>query len=379
MKMSMLRAIRVVVKVCAVLALLFQSCFNLSVFGAECVPGELLVKYKPGVSAVNMEQMNKTMGVTSVRILQAANRDWRVVKFDPLEDVREKARAYMKSGLVQYVEPNYIVYTDAAQTNIPNDPAFKDEYDSYSFDITDAIYAWDTITDASSIIVAVVDGGVNYNHEDLKDNMWINPNPIMGDIHGIRITGDIRTGDPMDESGHGTHIAGTIGARGNNGLGTAGVVWKVQIMACKAISETGNGTSADIFECIAYAREHGAKVINLSLSVGSDGHYPVALREEITMCRDVGVLVVCAAGNMASDNDKTPIYPASFCTEYDNVISVGNSTRKDKIDSDSCYGKNSVQLFAPGSDIYSTGLGYQDDETLDNSYYEWVLTSISEV
>ena len=360
MSKSILRIIRVTVKV-SMLVLLFQFCLGLSVLGAEWVPGELLVKYKPGVTSAKMEQMNKTMGVTSVRILQAANRDWRVVKFDPLEDVQEKVMQYMKSGLVQYVEPNYIVHLADAQENIPNDPAFVNEPNiykryTYSFDITDAIYAWDTITDASSVIVAVVDGGVNYNHEDLKDNMWINPNPTMGDIHGIRITGSIRNGDPMDEYGHGTHIAGTIGARGNNGLGTAGVAWKVQIMACKAISETGNGTASDIYECIAYAREHGAKVVNLSLTVGANGLYPMALKEEIIACHDAGVLCVCAAANEAADNDKMPVYPAGFCTEYDNVISVGSSTREDKISDFSNYGKVNVQLFAPGSDIYSTGL-----------------------
>ena len=349
------------------LVLLFQSCFSLCVMGAEWVPGELLVKYKPDVSAVNMERMNKTMGITSVRVLQAANRDWRVVKFDPLEDVQEKAKEYIKSGLVQYAEPNYLVYTDEAQTNIPNDPAFTSADNSYSFDITDTTYAWDTITDASSIIVAVVDTGVNYNHEDLKDNMWVNPNPTIGDIHGIQIVWGAKAGDPMDDGGHGTHVAGTIGARGNNGLGTAGVAWKVQIMACKALYDEGIGSDSDVVECMAYAREHGAKVINLSF--GSE--YSSRLeREEFSACQTAGILVVCAAGNEASDNEEIPHYPSNYCTEFDNVISVGSSTREDEISSFSNYGKNSVQLFAPGNDIYSTYLGYNPDETVDNSYYE---------
>jgi len=334
-------------------ALLFLFCLRLSVSvmadeTAAWMPGELLVKYKPGVSVVQMESMNKTLGVTSVRILEVGDNDWRAIKFNPLENVKEKAKKYLKTGLVQYVEPNYIVRT----CRVPNDPVFENLDNSYRFNITGIPAAWDKITDASSVIVAVVDTGIDYKHEDIKENMWVNPHPEGGDIYGVSILNGHKTFNPMDKSGHGTHVAGIIGACGNNGKGTAGVAWKVKLMACKVLEkESGLGYVSDVVEGIVYARKHGARVVNVSLGFSYDSEI---LKEELKACRDAGIIVVCAAGNKTSNMDKNPHYPAGYCTNLENVLSVGCSDSEDKLTYYSNYGATSIQIFAPGHSIYST-------------------------
>lgn len=349
-----------------VLSLLLGGlCFSSQAADAKWYPGRLLVKPKQGVSAVALQSFNKTMGITASRVLEAANNDWQVIDFNPLENVQDKAKEYLKSGLVAAVEPDY-VWTIATE---PDDPAFTVPDQSYSFRVTQATAAWDVITDGiktnivasptglktniTEIIVAVVDTGVDYTHEDLVDNMWVNPNPSFGDVHGIKVSNGQKTGDPMDFHGHGSHVAGTIGARGNNTLGTAGVCWNVKIMACNILD---TGASSDIMEGIAYARKRGAHVINMSLG-GPRGTYSAAVLAELKNCRDANMLVVCASGNETNDNDVNLTYPCNYSTYLDNVISVGSSTSEDEPSYFSNYGRRSVNIFAPGSDIYSVSLG----------------------
>lgn len=331
---------------------------------AKWIPGRLIVKPKPGVSTTALQGFNKTMGVTSTRILQAADNDWQVIEFNPLEDVQVKAKEFIKSGLVLYAEPDYIRTINKE----PNDPAFAEPDNSYSFRVTHATTAWDVITDAvktrvvstpdgvqtnkTEILVAVIDTGVNYEHEDLVDNMWVNPFPTFGDIHGIRIANGLKSGDPMDSDGHGTHVAGTIGARGDNGIGTAGVCWNVKIMACRVLDM---GASSDIVEGVAYARLRGANVMNMSLgSTAGQAAFSQIELAEFKRCRDAGILLVLAAGNETNDTDIYPSFPANLGTYLDNVISVGSSDVNDNPSSFSNYGRFSVDLFAPGSYIFST-------------------------
>ncbi len=351
-----------------VLSLLLGGlCFSLQAADAKWYPGRLLVKPKQGVSTTALQSFNKAMGVTASRILEAADNDWQVIDFSPLENVEDKAKEYLKSGLVADVEPDYI-WTIAAE---PDDPAFTVPDESYSFRVTQVTTVWDVITDGiktnivasptglktniTEIIVAVVDTGVDYKHEDLVDNMWVNPNPSFGDVHGIKVLNGLKSGDPMDFQGHGSHVAGTIGARGNNSLGTAGVCWNVKIMACNAMLY-GSGASSDITECIAYARKRGAHVINMSLG-GPKGFVSAAFLAELKNCRDANMLVVCAAGNATNDNDVNLTFPGNYSTYIDNIISVGSSTASDEPSFFSNYGRRSVNIFAPGSDIYSVNRG----------------------
>jgi subtilisin family serine protease len=213
----------------------------------------------------------------------------------------------------------------------------------------DATNAWSLTTGSRDVIVGIIDTGMDYTHPDLIPNLWVAPkvNPTDPDVHGLNaISGAL---DPMDDNGHGTHCAGTIGASGQNQMGVVGVNMRVSLMACKFLSSTGSGSLADAIKCIDYMRENGAHV--MSNSWGGGG-YSQALEEAIVRARDSGILFVAAAGNESNDNDKKPSYPASY--KVDNVVSVAATNNDDGLAYFSNTGKTSVHLGAPGKNIYST-------------------------
>lgn len=251
----------------------------------------------------------------------------------------------------------------------PNDPFFVDGTQWALHNVgqngglpgadIDAPEAWDTRRTAANVIVAILDSGVRYTHEDLAANMWVNPGEIPGngkdddhngyidDVHGIDALRD--SGDPWDERGHGTHVAGIIGAVGNNGRGLAGVAWQVQLMALKFIDAAGNGSTLDAVQCLDYARLHGAHIINASWS--STNASPL-LDAAIARARQAGIIVVTSAGNDGANNDVAPRYPAN--SPYDNVVTVTATTRIDSFYPFGNYGPTTVDLAAPGSAIVST-------------------------
>jgi PKD repeat protein len=284
-----------------------------------------------------------------------------VVQLAAGENVEHALERYRASGLVEFAEPDYKLYA----TTLPNDPQFSNgtqwalRNGSSGRDIH-AVAAWDTLSTASNIVVAVIDSGIRYTHEDLAANMWVNVDEIpdngidddkngtIDDIHGINLVH--RNGDPMDDGNHGTHVAGVIAAVGNNGRGISGVAWKAKLMACKFLDSNGEGDTSDAIDAIDYARSMGAQVINASFG-GPD--YSAALFTAIQTARNAGVILVAAAGNEIMDTDLTPIYPA--CYALDNIVVVGGTSRSDAIDLGySNWGSSSVDLFAPGSSIYST-------------------------
>lgn len=211
---------------------------------------------------------------------------------------------------------------------------------------TNIMSAWDMTTGSSDIIVAVIDTGIDYNHPDLKDNMWVNPDPTAEDVHGYNFAA--KTPNPMDGNGHGTHCAGVIGAT-HNALGIRGVMANVKLMAVKFLSDSGRGETADAIASIDYAVENGAHV--LSNSWGGGGRSE-ALKEAIVRANEAGVVFVAAAGNSRADNDTTNSFPANY--KVDNVISVGAMDARGNKASFTNYGKESVHVFAPGVNIYST-------------------------
>src|SRR6266545_5426138 len=269
---------------------------------------------------------------------------------------------FQSSGKVAYAEPDYIVQRTV--TN-PNDPKYTDgtlwglnntgqNGGTADADI-DAPEGWDHRTTANSVIVAVIDTGVRYTHEDLAANMWTNPGEIAGngidddgdgyidDVHGINArTG---SGDPTDDYSHGTHVAGIIGAVGNNGTGVVGVAWGVKIMALKAFDSDGNTSDSDLIECINYATTKRANIINASWG---GGPFNESMREAIAAARNQGILFVAAAGNNFQDNDSSLFYPASY--DLDNIISVAATTRTDAKASYSDTGLVSVHIGAPGGE-----------------------------
>lgn len=264
-----------------------------------------------------------------------------------------------------YVEPDYYL----TNTADPNDPGYFNRrkwglhnvgQNNGKFDADiDAREAWDVIHDASDIIVAVIDSGARMTHEDLKDNLWVNVGEIPGngvdddrngyvdDVHGINAIDG--TGSPEDDQGHGTHLSGIVGALGNNGKGSVGVAWKVKIMPLKFIDSTGSGSTSDAIECIDYAIEQGAHVINASWGNVGQSFF---LERAVRRARNAGVVFVTAAGNNSDDIEEVPNFPASYT--FDNILSVCATTERDGLVSFSNFGAVSVDLGAPGSTIYST-------------------------
>ena len=244
----------------------------------------------------------------------------------------------------------------------PNDPLFSQLWGMKNIE---SEKAWDCTTDAAKIVVAVIDTGVDYSHPDLSGNMWKNPNEtengidddgngLVDDIFGADFYGDglgTPDGDPMDGDDHGTHCAGTIAGMGNNAIGVTGVVWKTKIMALRFLGPDG-GFTEDAVKCIDYAVSNGAHV--LSNSWGGGG-FSTELESAIQRAADRGVLFVAAAGNSASNNDLDPHYPSSY--ETDNIMAVAAIEDGDTMASFSCFGKESVDIGAPGRDIISTVRG----------------------
>lgn len=253
---------------------------------------------------------------------------------------------------VLYAEPNYI----ARKAQIPNDPNFAEQW---GMSAISAPQAWDSTTGSSSIIIATLDTGIDYRHPDLVDNLWINSGEIVGngldddgngiadDVYGISISGGVISGNPMDDDTadtHGTHVAGIIGATGNNSIGVAGVNWHVRLMAIKFLhGPLGEGDLADAVTGMAYAVEHKARVINCSFEIPGTSQ---ALSDAITDADNHGVLIVSAAGNSGSNIDRSVVVPASIRTS--NNIAVAATTQNDTMPSWSNYGQQTVDLAAPG-------------------------------
>ena len=255
---------------------------------------------------------------------------------------------YQKSGLVEFAEPDYEIHAAAT----PNDPGYTNLWGlnntgqnsgTPGADIH-ATNAWDVLTSASNIVVAVVDSGIRYTHEDLASNMWVNP---VDGSHGWNAIANNNL--PNDDNGHGTLMSGVLGAVGNNGKGVVGVAWQVQMMACKFLDSQGSGSDSGLIACLDYARTNGARIINASFdSTGMS----LALSNAIVSVRNAGIIVVASAGNNAANIDVTPHYPA--CYNIDNIVSVAYTTRNDTLGGFSDYGATNVDLAAPGDQIYST-------------------------
>ncbi len=315
-----------------------------------------------------------------------------VVKVPQSKSVSEVISEYEKDPSVLYAEPNYYthnapVISQKAESDpvrldasSPSDPDFGLQwglhntgqsvggYAGTSDADIDAPEAWDYSTGSNTVIVAVIDSGVDYNHPDLAANIWSNTDEIsangIDDDHNGFID-DIRgwnfysgNNDPMDQNTffdtyHGTHCAGIIGAMGNNGAGISGVNWNVKIMPIRFSDADGSGTYSDAIQAITYANANGAHVISNSWGGSS---YSQALKDAIDASPAV---VVCAAGNEGNNTDQTPQYPSGYSSS--NIISVAATDTNDNLASFSNYGPASVDLGAPGVYIWSTkkSSGYQ--------------------
>lgn len=295
----------------------------------------------------------------------------RTLATDGRDDVTAVIARLKATGLYEYVEPDYIKTIHV----VPDDPRFDSEQWSLNntgqaggtpgADIR-AIAAWEIQREAPDVVVGVMDTGIRYTHEDLLGNIWSNAaelagprgvdddgNGVIDDLIGINTT-VARTNsayvDPDDTIGHGSHVAGIIGAVGNNGKGVTGIAWKVKLLPLKFIGQRGGSTSAAV-ACLDYAIAKKVPIINGSYGSTS---YSQAEYDALKRARDAGIIFVASAGNDSQEINSYPEYPAAYA--LDNIVAVASTTRQDKLASYSTYGSGLVELAAPGSSILSLGL-----------------------
>jgi outer membrane protein assembly factor BamB len=347
-----------------VLVLLATACARASIWSAAepFTPKERAQGYSDRVvlakpRADRLASVEADEAREQVRVREKFSRlgDVRIIELPPHESVEAAIARLKATGRYDYVEADVLMYPTAT----PNDPNFASQWalnntgvlpgSTAQADI-DAIRAWGVIREAPNVVVAVIDNGVRLDHQDIAPNLWRNPSPSFGDVHGARIIRGLRSGDVSDETGHGSHVAGVIGAAGNNGVATAGVAWRVQLMPLKNAGADGVSAASDSAALIDYAVSKGAHIINCSFGGAA---FSQTLFNAIRAARDAGVIVVAAAGNSNTNADTNPTYPAGYL--LDNVVTVGASMPNDTATASTNYGA-SIDLFAPGSSILSTDM-----------------------
>lgn len=340
-------------------------------------PHEILVRLKPQLTTLAAETtvLQALRGSRPVQRFRSV-KNLLLLELPPTFSIEQAIKALSTDPNVLYVEPNYLVVPTVPPSPspelIPNDPQFGALWNLDNTGQTggtpdadiDAPEAWDLSTGDPNWVVAVLDTGVDYTHPDLAANMWRNEpecagsvgvdddgNGFVDDCHGIDTFDD--DADPMDLSGHGTHVTGILGAVGQNALGVVGVAFRVQIMACRFLGPEG-GTIADAIACLDYVllmKQRGVNVIATNNSWGGGG-FSQALKDAIAAQMNAGLLFVAAAGNAGSNNDFFPFYPASFFLP--NLLAVAATDDRDAMAGFSQFGAHSVHLGAPGVNIWST-------------------------
>lgn len=339
------------------------------------VPGELIVKFKPGVSVKpsvsavgiattgygSIDILNEQYGVTSLeKVFKTAKKpvvrelfdfsNIYMLKLPEDADILSAVEAYQRDPNVEYAEPNYLYHICVT----PNDQDFGLQWalnQASDHDI-DAPEAWDIETGDASIVIAIIDTGVDWDHPDVAANVWNNADEIVdgSDTDGNGYVDDIRGWDfvngdnnPMDDHSHGTHCAGIAGAVTNNSVGIAGVSWNCTIMPVKGLNSAGEGSTTNLSNAITYAAGNGADVISMSWGSYSSSS---TINNALNYAYDNGVVLVGAAGN---EGISSKFYPAA----YDRVIAVSATDSSDAEASFSNYG-SWVDVAAPGVSIYST-------------------------
>ena len=365
----------------------FQQYHPVSAFADGCmgdlIPGQYLVRFHEEV----MLSANRAGQISS--IMKMLNVDEIAYEYKIISGLvlvksaninLRSAKSLIKSGAVRYIVPNcrfqavlpsssYTLPTQPSNItrSAPNDSLFSSQWAHVngSYDL-DTLEAWDFTRGSRDVVIGVVDTGVDYNHEDLSANMWVNPNEISGngidddgngyidDVHGINAIAG--TGNPLDDHGHGTMVSGILGAVGNNALGVVGVNWNVSILAIKVIDSHGKIDFADAIKGFEYAialKNAGVNIVALNNSWGGYSNAPSQLLvDSISALNDAQILLVAGAGNDSSNNDTNPFYPAGV--EVANVISVAAIDETGALASFSNYGATTVDVAAPGQNIKTT-------------------------
>jgi len=345
--------------------------------------GEAIVVMKENLSA---SEASSVLSQNSIKVLKAyKNFKSSYMLVSGNTSTEELVAQLKKNPDVKSVSPNYRRMIFATT---PNDPGFVQNLlwglhntgqnvngtsGTDDADI-DAPEAWDTSTGSSDVVVAVFDTGVDYTHEDLSANMWVNSaeangtlgvdddgNGYTDDVYGYDFAGwtdGSNDPDPMDIMGHGTHVSGTIGAKGDNGIGITGVNWNVKIMALKVFRPSMEAYDSDILEAVDYVltmKNNGVNVVAINASYGGGcgtDFQNDPMNTAIKSLGDAGIVFAAAAGNENNNNDATPSCPASY--DASNLIAVAATDQDDNLAYFSNYGATSVDIAAPGTNILST-------------------------
>jgi serine protease len=334
---------------------------------AEFRDGSLIVAFRPGTAAAKRQADVAAAGAEIVRTFRSGA----VLLSVPKGRVVAAAKTLRAQGDVRFAEPDYLMTLSAS----PNDPSFPVQWAYQNTGQTvdgvagtpgadeKAVAAWSVTTGTRSIVIAEVDSGVDYNHPDLAANIWTNPGGIGGcpaGTHGYNVLN--HTCDPMDDEtyygSHGTHVAGILGAVGNNGIGVTGVNWTTTILPVKWVNAAGDGSTSDLLLALdwvlaAQDADVNVRVVNDS-AVYRGTASSQALSDEIALLGQHDVLFVTPAGNTAEDNDNpaTPRYPCNY--DLPNLICVAASDQHDSLPIWANWGATSVDLAAPGENILST-------------------------
>jgi subtilisin family serine protease len=338
---------------------------------------QLIVGFTAGVDdRAGVEQLLATGGMTVGRKISGSLFTVRLVS--AALDAVPQAIGFLSRypGLVTTADPDGVGFG----AGIPSDSSFGNQWGHHNTGQSggtvdadvDAPEFWDIIGSTPGIVVAVLDSGLNLGHPDLQNLSWANPGEVAGD--GIDNDGSGKVDDtagwdfvdndnnPGDDNGHGSNVTGILAATRNNAAGVAGMIGGVRILVCKILNSQNSGLTSDLIAAVAYSRQRGVPVMNLSLQ-----NYPLdaSLNNEFNACQNAGILLSICAGNQGVNNDTTPNYPS--CYPHPNIIAVGNHDRKDVRWAGnfgpSNYGVTTVDLFAPGREILAPILGS------DYSYY----------
>lgn len=345
---------------------------------ASVTPTELVVKVKAGKALPNFGSNSKVQNLFE-NVYIVRNSDVSVLekqlKNNPNIEYTERNHRAEKSPLPTPMPVSAEIEKSMKANALFNDPkveriwSFNDA--AQNGVSVNSAYKLHGTSATETIIVAVVDTGIDYTHEDLKDVLWVNEGEIPGngidddgngyvdDVYGIntlkRDSQGRATGDNKDTHSHGTHVSGTIGAKQNNGIGIAGIASNVKIMGIKTVPNNSDETDVDVAESFIYAAKNGAKIINCSFGK-SDNEGKNLIPDTLKYIQEkYGVLVIAAAGNSSQNIEKYPTYPASHTSE--NLLIVASTTNTGSMSGFSNYGKISVDVAAPGSNIFSTTPG----------------------
>ena len=352
------------------------------VAGEAVVADQLLVSLRPEIAPARLFAALAKEGIVIRERLAGSDTLLLQLPDHEIDSVdRALARLAPHGDLFESVDPNGIGFGGA-----PNDPRFATQWalqntgqsgGAVGADVN-ASGLWSIVASAPKVLVAVLDSGMDFAHQDLGGIAWMNPGEIPA--NGIDDDGNGRADDvngwdfvnsdnnPADDHDHGSHVTGIIAARRDNGVGVTGLADPVSILPCKILNSSNAGATSDLIAALDYARLIGARVMNLSLQ-----NYPGngSLQIAIDRAETAGIVLCICAGNQGVNNDATPNYPSSFANA--NIIAVGNHDRTDVRWSGaflpSNYGSASVDLFAPGRDVMSTVRG--------NSYSIFTGTSMS--